>query len=166
MKIKCYKTTHYITLHFKARYLVLLLLGAKFHGTTGSWKSRRNQKTYSWSMFCAVNCWPRASNFQVSHLMWGQEPNSDLKGGRRECYHSATVAPLVSNMILNLIVGPMTCYLRMIIIWLGYSMTHSPVVCIIFNVWSRKKQIKISHFLVTCLLNNVWFCIYFCFWRN
>ena len=50
--------------------------------------------TYSWSRFCAINCLPTASNFQLSHLRWGKEPNSDLRGGRRECYHSATVAPL------------------------------------------------------------------------
>ena len=36
---------------------------------------------------------PMARNYQLSHLRPGQEPNLDLRGGRRECYHSATVAP-------------------------------------------------------------------------
>ena len=51
--------------------------------------------TYSWSRFCTVNCQPTASNYQLFHLRLGQESNSDLRGGRRECYHSATVAPLI-----------------------------------------------------------------------
>ena len=43
--------------------------------------------------FCTVNCRPTASNYQISHLRpcWGSNPG--LRGGRRECYHSATVAP-------------------------------------------------------------------------
>ena len=41
--------------------------------------------TYSWSRFCTVNYRPMASNYQLSHLRSG--------GGRRECYHSATMAP-------------------------------------------------------------------------
>ena len=48
--------------------------------------------TYSWSRFCTVNCRPVASNFQPSHLRPCWEPNPSLRGGRRECYHSATVA--------------------------------------------------------------------------
>ena len=49
--------------------------------------------TYSWSRFCSVNCWPTASNYQVSHLRPCWELNPGLRGGRRECYHSATIAP-------------------------------------------------------------------------
>ena len=49
--------------------------------------------TYSCSRFCTVNCRPTASNYQLSHLRLVQEPNPDLRGGRREYYHSATVAP-------------------------------------------------------------------------
>ena len=49
--------------------------------------------TYSRSRFCTVNCQPTASTYQLSHLRSGQEPNPDLRGGRRERYHSATVAP-------------------------------------------------------------------------
>ena len=36
----------------------------------GSWKGRGNQYIQL-----------------ISHLKSGQEPNSDLRGGRRECYH-------------------------------------------------------------------------------
>ena len=54
--------------------------------------------TYSLLGFCTVNCRPTVSNYQLSHLRpcWGSNPG--LRGGRRECYHSATVAPeLVSS---------------------------------------------------------------------
>ena len=37
--------------------------------------------TYSWSIFCTVNCRPTASNYQLSNLRSGQEPNPDLRGG-------------------------------------------------------------------------------------
>ena len=46
--------------------------------------------TYSSSGFCTVNCLPTASNYQLSHLRPCQESNPGLRGGRRECYHSAT----------------------------------------------------------------------------
>ena len=36
-----------------------------------------------------------ASNYQLSHLRPCRESNPGLRGGRRECYHSATVAPTV-----------------------------------------------------------------------
>ena len=49
--------------------------------------------TYSLSGFCTVNCRPTASNYQLSHLRPCREPNPGLRGGRRECYHSVTVAP-------------------------------------------------------------------------
>ena len=50
--------------------------------------------TYSSSGFCTVNCRPTASNNQLSHLRPCRELNPSLRGGRRECYHSATAAPL------------------------------------------------------------------------
>ena len=50
--------------------------------------------TYTWSRFCTINCWPPTSNYQLSHLRSGQDSNSGLRGGRWECYHSATVPPL------------------------------------------------------------------------
>ena len=49
--------------------------------------------TYSSSGFCTVNCRPTASNYQLSHLRSGREPNLGLRGGRGECYHSAIVVP-------------------------------------------------------------------------
>ena len=48
--------------------------------------------TYSLSGFCTVKCRPTASNYQLSHLRLCREPNPGLRGGRRECYHSATMA--------------------------------------------------------------------------
>ena len=52
--------------------------------------------TYSSLGLCTVNYRPTASNYQLSHLRpsWGSNPG--LRGGRRECYHSATVAPHLS----------------------------------------------------------------------
>ena len=41
--------------------------------------------SYSRSRFCTVNCRPTASNYR--------ELNPDFRGGRRECYYSATIAP-------------------------------------------------------------------------
>ena len=52
--------------------------------------------TYSSLGFCTVNCRPAASNYQLSHLRPCRESNPGLRGGRRECYHSATVAPQIS----------------------------------------------------------------------
>ena len=43
--------------------------------------------------FCTINCRPTASNYQLSHLRLCRESNPGLRGRRRECYHSATVAP-------------------------------------------------------------------------
>ena len=63
------------------------------HITTGSWKGRGNQYIYSSLGFCTVNCRPTASNYQLSHLRPWRGSNPGCRGGRRECYHSATVAP-------------------------------------------------------------------------
>ena len=49
--------------------------------------------TYSLLGLCTVNWGPTATNYQLSHLRRCQESNTSLRGGRRECYHSATVAP-------------------------------------------------------------------------
>ena len=46
--------------------------------------------TYSSLGFCTVNCRPTTSNYQLSHLRPCRESNPGLRGGRRECYHSAT----------------------------------------------------------------------------
>ena len=37
------------------------------------------------------------TDYQLSHLRPCREPNPGLRGGRRECYHSATMAPTVSS---------------------------------------------------------------------
>ena len=50
--------------------------------------------TFGSSGFCTVNCQLMASNYQLSHLRLCRELNPDLRGGRQEYYHSATVAPV------------------------------------------------------------------------
>ena len=56
------------------------------HITTGSWKGRGNQ----YIQFVKI----LTSKYQLSHLRLCRESNSGIRGGRRECYHSATVVPL------------------------------------------------------------------------
>ena len=64
------------------------------HITTASFMGGGNQYIQLVCQgFCTVNCRPTASNYQLSRLNSGQDSNSDLRGGRRGCYHSATVAP-------------------------------------------------------------------------
>ena len=53
--------------------------------------------TYSSLGFCTVNWRPTASNYQLSHLQPWRGSNPGRRGGRRECYHSATVAPFYSS---------------------------------------------------------------------
>ena len=63
----------------------------------GRWKgggAAEETSTYSLLGLCTVNCRPTASNYQLSHLRPWQESIPGFRGGRRECYHSATVAPL------------------------------------------------------------------------
>ena len=57
--------------------------------------------TYSSLGFCTVNCRPTASKYQLSHLRPCRESNPGLRGGRRECYHSATVAPLLKPRVIS-----------------------------------------------------------------
>ena len=57
--------------------------------------------TYSLLGLCIVTCRPAASNYQFSHLRPSQGSNPGLRGGRRECYHSATVAP---NLLYRVVV--------------------------------------------------------------
>ena len=56
--------------------------------------------TYSSLGFCTVNCRLTASNYQLSHLRPSRGSNPGLRGGRREYYHSATVAPVIMIYIL------------------------------------------------------------------
>ena len=92
--------THWLFLQYIC-YLELLFIYLGFYVTFNTVQviSRRvvgraeETSTYSSLGFCTVNCRPTASNYQLSHLRpcWGSNPG--LRGGRRECYHSATVAP-------------------------------------------------------------------------
>ena len=62
----------------------------------------KETSTYSWSRFCTVNC-KQLPAFPFEEV-W--EPNPDLRGGRRECYHSATVAPeYVSGFYIQMILN-------------------------------------------------------------
>ena len=59
--------------------------------------------TYSSLGLCTVNCRPMASNYQLSHLRPSRGSNPGLRGGRRECYHSVTMAPVpLIRKVLNL----------------------------------------------------------------
>ena len=62
------------------------------HITKGSWKDRGNQYIQLVKVLY-YNCRPTESNYQLSHLRPCREANPSLRGGRQECYHSATVAP-------------------------------------------------------------------------
>ena len=55
----------------------------------------KETSTYSSLGFCTVNYRPTASNYQLSHLRPCRESNPGLRGGRRECYHSATLPPFI-----------------------------------------------------------------------
>ena len=55
--------------------------------------------TYCLSGFCGVNCRPMASNYQLSRLRPCRYPNPSFRGGRRECYHSATMAPRSGDVV-------------------------------------------------------------------
>ena len=59
--------------------------------------------TYSSLGLCTVNCRPTASNYQLSHLRPSRGSNPGLRGGRREYYHSATVAPTCYIIILSIL---------------------------------------------------------------
>ena len=80
-------------------YLLFIYLGFYVAFNTVQVISRRvvgrveETSTYSSLGFCTVNCRPTVSNYQLSHLRPCRESNPGFKGGRRECYHSATVAP-------------------------------------------------------------------------
>ena len=60
----------------------------------------------------STSCRPMASNYQLSHLRpcWGSNPG--LRGGRRECYHSATVAPLFCLIVVEDIVQDTTVQIK------------------------------------------------------
>ena len=55
--------------------------------------------TYSSLGFCTLNI------YQLSHLRPCRESNPGLRGGRRECYHSASMAPKQTLKIARLKLG-------------------------------------------------------------
>ena len=63
------------------------------HITMSSWKGRGNQYIQLVNvLYCKLPT--NGTELPVFHLRPCQEPNPGLRGGRRECYHSATVAPV------------------------------------------------------------------------
>ena len=61
----------------------------------GSWKGRGNEYTeFIRDLYCKLPT--NGKHYQLSHLRPCREANPGLRGGRRECYHSATVAPICS----------------------------------------------------------------------
>ena len=98
--------------------------------------------TYSWSMFCTVNYRPKASNYQLSHLRPCREPNPGLRCGRRECYHSATVAPLIFLQLKDLL--PLAALF-------AYSLTTVAMLCNAHAFESAQPQsYVIAHKLLIC----------------
>ena len=84
--------------HTEPVYFIYLFgLLRRFQHCTGhiTWVVGRAEETSTFSSlgFFTVNCRPTASNYQLSHLRPCRESNPSLRGGRRECYHSATMAP-------------------------------------------------------------------------
>ena len=87
-------------LFLSASYMLFYLFGVlcRFQHTVQVISRRvvgraEETSTFSSSGFCTVNGRPTASNYQLSHLRPCREPNPGLRGGRQECYHSATVVP-------------------------------------------------------------------------
>ena len=83
------RTVHlFIYLGFYVAFNTVEVISRRVVGRT------EETSTYSSLGFCTVNCQPTASNYQLSHLRPCRESNPGLRGGRRECYHSTTVAPV------------------------------------------------------------------------
>ena len=84
---------------FKVNIWIVCLLGVlrRFqhctgHITTGSWKGRGNQYIeFARVVYCKLPTNGKQLPAFPLEPMWGSNPG--LRGGRRECYHSATVAP-------------------------------------------------------------------------
>ena len=82
--------------HYTQKH-VFIYLGFYVAFNTGQVISRwvvgraEENSTYSSLRLCTVNCRPTATNYQLSHLRPSRGSNPGLRGGRRECYHSATV---------------------------------------------------------------------------
>ena len=69
------------------------------HITTGSWKGRGNQYIeFARVVYCKLPT--NGKQLPAFPLEPVRGSNPGLRGGRRECYHSATVAPTLDCMIL------------------------------------------------------------------
>ena len=71
------------------------------HMTTGSWKGRGNQYI---EFVRVLYCKLPTNGKQLPAFPLGavRGSNPGLRGGRRECYHSATVAPQFLGWIINI----------------------------------------------------------------
>ena len=70
------------------------------HITTGSWKGRENQYIqFVRVLYCKLPT--NGKQLQAFYLRPCREPNPGLRGGRREFYHSATVAPCSHSIIIQ-----------------------------------------------------------------
>ena len=111
--------------------------------------------TYSSLGFCTVNCRPTASKYQLSHLRPCRESNPGLRGGRQECYHSATMAPLNNNSNNNNITLFHTTYNKSQV---GYNIVvHTIYVCRNRKLDRIRKRISSvigTEILMTETINN------------
>ena len=102
--IICIKVKFDVRVHYNSLYL-FIYLGFYVAFNTVQVISQRvvgraeETSTYSLLGFCTANCRPTASNYQLSHLRLCRKSNPGLRGGRRECYHSATVAPITITLL-------------------------------------------------------------------
>ena len=85
----CHKTELFVYFGFYIPFNTVRVISRRVVGRA------EETSTYSSFGFCTVNCRPMASNYQLSYLRPCQESNPGLTGGRRECYHSATVALVI-----------------------------------------------------------------------
>ena len=54
---------------------------------------RKPVHIYSWSRFYTVTAWPSVSNYQLFHIR-SRVRTTNLRGGRRVCYHCATMTTI------------------------------------------------------------------------
>ena len=105
--------------------------------------------TYSSLGFCTVSCRPTASNCQLSHLRPCRGLNPGLRGGRRECYHSATVAPVYKvnsqGHICHFLGSQIICYALYVM-----QITQGPNQALCVNL-DRLSPLK-SHVKAVCAL--------------
>ena len=74
------------------------------HITTGSWKGRGNQYIeFARVVYCKLPTNGKQLPAFPLEPMRGLNPG--LRGGRRECYHSATVAPCTFFVITQILLG-------------------------------------------------------------